>query len=190
MPTRKVQYAMSKATDRPLSLETHLPFRVAVLANLLRVDRDPLVRRHTKLAARELRVLLNVGSYTPTSAADVAYQARLDTPTVSRAVKALVSEGLVTTLDDALDRRRSLLGLTEKGIELYGTISDILEKRAARLTEILKLNELEGLMSILRRLEERAEELLSEEILENNRTGIVASADQKELLRWYKRGAS
>lgn len=188
MTRRKIQSELSTTTDRPLSLEEHLPFRVAVLANLLRVDRDPLVRRHSDLGVRELRVLLNLGSYQPTSAADIAYQARLDTPTVSRALKTLAAQGLVATLDDRLDRRRTLIGLTDSGLALYGTIAAILEARAARLAAILEPGELASLMDMLRRLEERAEELLAEEILDNERIGIRPSADQKELLRWYRRG--
>ena len=91
-------------------------------------------------------------------------------------------------LDDRLDRRRTLIGLSDSGLALYGAIAAILEARAAKLAEILEPGELASLMDMLRRLEERAEELLAEEILDNDRIGIRPSADQKELLRWYKRG--
>lgn len=185
---RKVHYALSRHTPRPLDLDRHLPYGIAVLGNLLRVDRDPHVRRLTNLGARELRILLNIGSYMPVRAADVAYQSRVGTHTVSRGLKTLLQQGLVTLSEDALDRRTAMLSLTASGAELYASLAEILERRMQRLSSCLSPEELRKLKSMLERLEDRAEEVLAEEVSECFRAGLPLSADQKELLRWYRRG--
>lgn len=47
---------LTEALESPLDLEAHFPCRVAILSNLLLVDRDPLVRNFTSPGLRELRV--------------------------------------------------------------------------------------------------------------------------------------
>jgi DNA-binding MarR family transcriptional regulator len=187
----KVQRAWPLSSlDAPLDLEEHLPFRVAVLSNLLRVDRDPLVRRITSLGARELRVLLNVGSFMPVSAADVAYQSRLDTHTVSRAVKRLMADGLVASANDTFDKRKQVLQLSPFGRDLYQQLADLLRERELRLRTVLSDAEANTLRGLLRRLEGRAEQVLAEEVLQCVADGAPMAADQKELLRWHRRRRS
>ncbi len=185
---RKLRYELSRQTRKPLDLDRHLPFGIAVLSNLLRVDRDPHVRRLTDLGARELRILLNIGSYMPIRAADVAYQSRLDTHTVSRGVQTLLQKGLVAPSEDPLDRRTSRLSLTARGAALYASLADILEQRDRRLSRCLSPGERDQLENMLARLEDCAEEILAGEVLECAQDGATVPADQKELLRWYRRG--
>ncbi|MDT9599574.1 MarR family winged helix-turn-helix transcriptional regulator [Sphingosinicella rhizophila] len=187
---RKRDYEVTSSLPDPLDLARHLPFKIAVLSNLLRIDRDPFVRRITDLAARELRVLLNIGTYMPVRAADIAYQSRLDTHMVSRAVTTLVERDLVVIRPDDKDRRQAQLGLTESGERLYRSVADIMATRAAKLSTILDAGEADMLADMLERLEDRAEELLAEEIDACLRDGAKASADQRELLRWYRKGSN
>jgi DNA-binding MarR family transcriptional regulator len=183
----KKRFPLSKTSPNPLDLYSHLPFRIAVLSNLLRVDRDPHVRRLTALGARELRILLNVGSYMPVKAADIAYQSRLDTHTVSRGIRTLLDSGLALLADDLTDRRSQLVSLTETGMELYSALVTVLERRSQRLAECLSEAEQVAIGELLSRLEMRAEEVLAEEVLEQPGAPDDLLADQKELLRWYRR---
>jgi len=183
----KKRFPLSKTSPNPLGLYDHLPFRIAVLSNLLRVDRDPHVRRLTGLAARELRILLNVGSYMPVKAADIAYQSRLDTHTVSRGVKALLDIGFAFLEEDITDRRAQLVSLTETGMELYAALVAVLQRRSERLAQCLSDAEQHQIGELLSRLEMRAEEVLAEEVLEQPGAPDDLLADQKELLRWYRR---
>ena len=97
--TRKRNQAF-KLTDRhesPLDLYEHLPFQISILSNLLQLNKDASVKDIIDLEPRELRVILNIGSYMPVKAADIAYQSRLDSYTVSRAVKTLKEFGMVSS---------------------------------------------------------------------------------------------
>ncbi|MCW8999044.1 MAG: hypothetical protein OQK04_10040, partial [Kangiellaceae bacterium] len=83
---RKASFELSENIHSPLDLYNHLPFQIAVVSNLLQLNRDLGIRNIIELEPRELRVILNIGSYMPIKAADIAYQSRMDSYTVSRAV--------------------------------------------------------------------------------------------------------
>lgn len=179
---------LSERLTSPLDLEAHLPYRIATLSNLLVADRDPLVRTMTRLGLRELRVLLNVGSYMPVRAADIAYQTRLGAYTVSRAAKALAKQGLIRGAPDPEDSRNQLLELTSRGEALYRRLAVLLQTRAERIAEALTKAERDALFDMLSRLEDRAEEVLAEEARACASDGRSLTLDQKELLRWHRRG--
>ena len=187
---RKLQFANTHLVAKPLDLESHLPYRIATLSNLMLVDRDPIVRQMTDLGLRELRVLINVGSHMPIRAADIAYQSRMDTFTVSRAVKTLRTEGYVDAVMDPADARVSHLQLSDKGLDLYRPLVQLLNKRAGRITEVLSAEEKVQLLDMLGRLEDRVEEVLADEAQVCAKEGATLSAGQKELMRWFKRSQS
>ncbi|MEP9371838.1 winged helix DNA-binding protein [Mesorhizobium sp. KR1-2] len=184
---RKLTFPLSKATSAPLDLETHLPFRLAVLVNLLQSQRDPRVRAVTDLGLRELRVLLNVGAYMPVRAADIGYQTRLDPGTISRGVATLVERGYVSVSSDPADQRSQLVSLTDSGRELYEQVAEVLGRRATEIEQVLDANERALLFDFLERLEDKAEEVLAHHALESRQAGQSLSADQREMLRWHRR---
>jgi DNA-binding MarR family transcriptional regulator len=185
---RKELTALTDRLDAPLDLESHLPYRVAVLSNLLLVDRDPLVRSITDLGLRELRVLLNVGSYMPVRATDIAYQTRMGSFTVSRAINTLLSEGWIRNEPNPLDARAVMLELTPKGKKLYAQITKLLDRRERLVCSVLSAQEQTLLLDLLGRLEDSAEKVLAEEALSRSNRGDPLTMEQKELLRWFKRG--
>lgn len=187
---RKALSPLTERLESPLDLEAHLPYRIAVLSNLLLVDRDPLVHNLTSLGLRELRVLLNVGSYMPVRAADIAYQTRLGSFTVSRAVKTLQTNRWIQTVRNPLDARVALLELTAKGRTLYEALVKLLDRRAKLVSAVLSAPEHALLLDMLGRLEDRAESVLAEEALGCRKRGGSLTIEQKELLRWFKRGAA
>jgi DNA-binding MarR family transcriptional regulator len=184
---RKLTFPLSTATSAPLDLETHLPFRLAVLVNLLQSQRDPRVRAVTDLGLRELRVLLNVGAYMPVRAADIGYQTRLDPGTISRGVATLVERGYVSVSSDPADQRSQLVSLTDSGRELYSEVTEVLGRRATEIEQVLDESERALLFDFLARLEDKAEEVLARHAQESRRKGQSLSADQREMLRWHRR---
>ncbi|PWJ83916.1 DNA-binding MarR family transcriptional regulator [Pseudaminobacter salicylatoxidans] len=184
---RKLTFPLSGAIEAPLDLERHLPFRLAVVVNLLQAQRDPRVRAVTDLGLRELRVLLNVGAYMPVRAADIGYQARLDPGTISRGIATLAERGYVEVSNDPADQRSALVCLTDSGEELYGKVAAVLQERATDIEQVLDGKEREMLFDILARLEDKAEEVLASHALECRESGQSLSADQREMLRWYRR---
>ncbi len=178
---------MATEIDNPLDLTRHLPFRIAVVSNLLALNRDWKIRNLSNLDPREMRVLLNIGSYMPIKSADIAYQSRLDSYTVSRAVKKLIELELIEARADQFKKNVKNLLLNEKGKKLYQEIVVALEARSKQLESVLSEDEVVQLYGILEKVEEKAEQVLAEQAISLTQDGLDAPADQKELIRWYKK---
>ncbi|MBB1486742.1 MarR family transcriptional regulator [Oceanospirillum sp. D5] len=185
--SRKQAFRLTSRLSDPLDLYEHLPFRMAVISNLLMLDRDINIRTAADLGPRELRVLLNVGSYMPISSADIAYQTRVDSYTVSRAVSVLHKKGYLDFEASPSSRRVKMLVLTGAGKALYEQISIGIDQRSERLTEILTEQELAEMKRMLALLEDRAEAILADQAENWREKEGDIPADQKELIRWRKK---
>lgn len=184
---RKKAFALSQQTLSPLDLYEHLPFQVAVVSNLLQLNRDLQIREIIDLEPRELRVILNIGSYMPIKAADIAYQSRLDSYTISRAVKTLRKLGLVTVQKDESNKKVKHLVLSEQGMAVYQKLAQSVAERTERLESCLSGDEKQTLMALLARLEDKAESMLAESAQKRLDNDQTVPADQKEIIRWWKK---
>jgi len=135
-----------------------------------------------------MRVLINIGSYMPIKSADIAYQSRLDSYTVSRAVKKLQQFELVEISQDAEHKNIKNLMLNARGQQLYRKIIDALEQRCAELEEVLDDQEAQLFYKLLDKIENRTEQILAEQALDLIEQGHEPPADQREIIRWYRRG--
>lgn len=187
---RSQAFELTKDNENPLDLSNHLPFRVAVVSNLLALNRDWKIRNLSELDPREMRVLLNIGSYMPIKSADIAYQSRLDSYTVSRAVKKLLSLDLIKTQADSHKKNVKNLLLNDKGKTIYHQVVRAMEARSKQLESVLSEEELLQFYAMLEKVENKAEQLLAEQATSLIQDGFDAPADQKELIRWYKKSAS
>lgn len=185
---RKKAFRLTEQIEQPLDLTSHLPFRIAVVSNLLALNRDWKIRGLCDLEPREMRVLINIGSYMPVKSADIAYQSRLDSYTVSRAVKKLQSIGLIEIHPDPVSKNIKNLTLNDKGIALYNELNQALDERSKELESVLDEQELSQLYQVLEKLENKAEQLLANQALALIEQGNEPPADQKELIRWYRKG--
>ena len=186
---RSQAFELTKEIENPLDLTSHLPFRVAIVSNLLALNRDWNIRNLSDLDPREMRVLLNIGSYMPIKSADIAYQSRLDSYTVSRAVKKLLELGLIESQADSHKKNVKNLLLNEQGKALYQRVTIAMDERSKQLESVLSNDELSQFYQMLEKVENKAEQLLAEQALELMDAGLDAPADQKELIRWYKKSA-
>ncbi len=156
---------------------------------MLALNRDWKIRELGKLEPREMRVLLNIGSYMPIKAADIAYQSRIDSYNVSRAVKSLQNKGLIDIEPAPYSRNIKYLVLNEAGCKLYHQVISMMEHRATELESALDDDEQVLLFQLLEKIENKAEQILAEQAISKIANGEKAPADQKELIRWYKKSS-
>jgi DNA-binding MarR family transcriptional regulator len=123
----------------------------------------------------------------PIKAADIAYQSRIDSYNVSRAVKSLQNKGLIEVQLSEQSRNIKFLILNEQGTQLYHKVINSMEIRATELESALDENEQVQFYQMLEKIENKAEQLLAEQALDKISDGENAPADQKELIRWYKK---
>lgn len=184
---RNKAFKLSTLVESPLDLTEHLPFRIAVVSNLLALNRDWHVRELCDLEPREMRVLLNIGSYMPIKAADIAYQSRIDSYNVSRAVKALSKKALIESVPDSRSKNIKHLVLNEKGKLLYKQLTTLLQQRSQSLESALSTEELASFYTMLEKIEKKSEQLLAQQAMDKIALGHEAPADQKELIRWFRK---
>ena len=185
---RNKAFILTQEITEPLDLTEHLPFRVAVVSNLLALNRDWNIRELCDLEPREMRVLLNIGSYMPIKSADIAYQSRIDSYNVSRAVKALDKKNLIDIRRDTKSKNIKILALNAKGKELYQKLTSAMELRSRELHSVLTDDETTAFYNTLSKIEDKIEQLLAKQALNKIAKGEDAPSDQKELIRWYKKG--
>jgi len=159
-----------------------------VVSNLLALNRDWKIRELCDLEPREMRVLLNIGSYMPINSADIAYQSRIDSYNVSRAVKALDRKRLLDIRRDPKSKNIKILALNEQGKVLYEKLTLAMELRSEELENVLTDEEITAFYNVLGKVEDKIEQLLAKQALSKIAQGEDAPADQKELIRWYKKG--
>jgi DNA-binding MarR family transcriptional regulator len=123
----------------------------------------------------------------PIKAADIAYQSRIDSYNVSRAVKSLQTMGLIDIQHAEHSRNIKFLILNEQGTQLYHKVINYMEQRATELESVLDENEQVLFFQMLEKIENKAEQLLADQALDKISDGENAPADQKELIRWYKK---
>ena len=184
---RKKAFVLSQQIEEPLDLYQHLPFQIAVVSNLLQLNRDLAIREIADLEPRELRILLNIGSYQPLSSADIAYQSRMDSYTVSRAVKKLNSLNLIDVSFLPSNKKVKYLSLNKSGKKFYQRLCQVIKQRTAQLESVLSETEQTELMRLLAKLEDKAEQILAQHASDKLQQGESLPADQKEIIRWFKR---
>lgn len=85
----------------------------------------------------------------------IADQLGLEGPSLVRVVDLLLAEGLVTRAEDRADRRAKILTLTETGRARVEKIEKILARLRAELLADVGDDELDAMVGVLTRLEEK-----------------------------------
>ncbi len=150
-----------KMPDPPLDLYDHLPFQIGRLTNLIRQVTSDIYVQQSGLSAREWRVLAMLGCKGPMMPAQVAEECGMDRATITRAVGRLEKLDYVFTGGDAADRRRKVLYLTDKGVEICDEIRPVMDARGLELQEVLTKTELKYYYQIMDKLQEKAKQMQS-----------------------------
>ena len=184
---RQTSFSLSSTTNDALDLYQQVPYRIATASNLLVLDRDAYVKQITDLDTRAIRVLLNVGSYGPINAADIAYQTRLDPYSVTRAINGLLKEGLILASNDHQKSRSKLVEISDNGKPIYQKISDYMAKRCDAVLAGISETEQATLMMLLEKIELNTEKMLAGNADKVAKQGGTPTRDQSEQIRWFKR---
>ena len=86
------------------------------------------------------------------SHADLATAAAMDRPYVTALVKRLTNRNLVNTVTDPVDRRRSLVTITEQGQRIFAVLSRQTEQLNALATTGIETEDLATFLSVLSQL--------------------------------------
>lgn len=87
-----------------------------------------------------------------TSASEIAEDCHISPPAVSRQLESLVDSGLITRERDAHNRRKIILGLTDKGREIHKTLHSEISRVMSDHLKVLNQEELQTILDAIQLL--------------------------------------
>lgn len=139
-----------------IDLERFLPYRLAVLANVLGSAIATSYEDRFNISIPEWRIIAVLTRYPGLSAREVAEKTSMDAVAVSRAVSKLLKAGRIRRGVAADDRRRSVLHVSSTGAVVYREVAPVALEYERILLESLSAPERSALDHLLRVLMERA----------------------------------
>jgi len=142
-----------------IELESFLPYRLSVLANVTSNAIAAAYEERFGLTIPEWRVIAVLSRYPGLSAREVADKSRMDAVAVSRAVNRLLRAGRLRRAVAADDRRRSVLQVSAAGAAVYRDVAPLALEFERSLLESLPSSDRAALDRLLGLLTRRAESL-------------------------------
>lgn len=153
-------------TDNRLILSNFLPYVLSVVSNEISQKIAYQYQEKFGIDMPQWRVMAILGEESGLSAREVANRTAMDKVAVSRAVKKLMENNLLTREVAADDKRRSILDLTIKGKETYQQIVPIAQLYEQCLIEQLSNDELSQIHQLLSKLRKANQDISNCSILE------------------------
>jgi len=140
-------------------LEQFLPYRLNVLATVVSNALAQIYAERFDLTIPGWRILATLGQYGVRTARDIATHAVMHKSTVSRAVQALESRGLVVRRPNRDDRREEWLELTAEGRRIYDALAPEALAFEDGLVSVLSPAEQKAFLALVDKLEGSARAL-------------------------------
>ncbi|MFD2678945.1 MarR family winged helix-turn-helix transcriptional regulator [Camelimonas lactis] len=157
MSTDGVTDGVADGDEPKLNLQSYLPYRMAVLSEVVAqgLARQHLNRFH--IAIPEWRVLATLGAFSPLTAKAIGQHSRMHKTKVSRAVTALEARSLLRSEVSPHDRREINLWLSEEGQELYRQIVPLAHAYQAEIVAGIDPQDLETMTRTMEIIFQRAD---------------------------------
>jgi DNA-binding MarR family transcriptional regulator len=146
-------------TSPLIKLESFLPYRLSVLANVTSSAIAAAYEKRFGLTIPEWRVIAVLTRHPGLSAREVAQKSRMDAVAVSRAVNRLLRAGRLRRAVAADDRRRSILQVSPAGAAVYRGVAPLALRFERALLDTLSATDRATLDRLLHELTSRAEAL-------------------------------
>lgn len=147
-----------------LSLDTYLPYRLSVASNKVSALIAKAYEVRFGLSVPQWRVLVILSEGVALSQKDLVARSVMDKVTISRAVAALVTRGLLVRANRAHDRRVDNLSLSEAGQAIVAEVMPVALDFEAKLIAAIGPREAKVLDEMLRKLESRSDALAGNSI--------------------------
>ena len=151
--SKKTRHAPVGARRPMLNLNSHVPTKVAILANHLSRAASRFYRERYGIGVVEWRLMMFIGHATETRANRICSETDLDKGAVSRSLAVLQRMGIVSVREDGSDSRRNNVALTAKGRALHDEIVPVALERQRELLAGLTLAEIEAFADVIDRLQ-------------------------------------
>ena len=138
--------------NKIIRLDDYWPYLITVLSERIARRTSKIVKEKAGLNLSQWRVMAAIGEVPGRTSAEVVTITPMDKGIVSRATKALITQGLVLREASQTDGRISFLHLTPKGQQVYATLIPLVEGLLGRAEEVLSEDEQKHLCHYLGQL--------------------------------------
>lgn len=138
-----------------IELNAFLPYRLATLSEQLSASFAGVYADKYQLTIPQWRVIAHLAAEQHLTAKTICERAGLDKSTASRAIKQLLEREVIYGEPSTLDKRATVLALSEKGETLYQKLSEDANSWQNALFKSLDQQDKEALFCILDKLERK-----------------------------------
>lgn len=142
-------------------LENFMPYRLSVISLAISHSIANLYSDRFNIGIMEWRAIAVLGNYKSMSANQICERTNMDKVQVSRALSSLTNAKLVLRKTDKMDKRKSVLRLSAKGLNVYKQIVPLALSWEQEFLSALNAKEKVQFNSLLKKLEQKVEELYS-----------------------------
>jgi DNA-binding MarR family transcriptional regulator len=140
-----------------LVLDTYLPYRLSVASNKVSSLIAKAYETRFGLTIPQWRILVILSDGLALSQKGLIEQTAMDKVTISRAVAALVTRGLLRKESSAPDRRSDILTLSQAGRAIVAEVAPLALEFESSLVSAIGQKSADDLADMLRKLEIQAE---------------------------------
>ncbi|MCW6507463.1 MarR family winged helix-turn-helix transcriptional regulator [Lichenifustis flavocetrariae] len=135
----------------PVRMKDQLAYLIASLNRQLEADLTERLRPGG-VPIEQFRILEVLDASEPRPMGEIAAQALIETPTLTKIIDKMTTEGLVYRAPDPHDRRRVLVLTAPAGKALFKRLRGISSAQEKRIAEMLETEKAAELKSLLREL--------------------------------------
>lgn len=144
--------------DSATPLQNVLTWRIHQVHNRLNVHAAKFLEKTSGIALAHWRVMLCIGAEGNTTHSEIRRKIAMDKGQLSRCLRGMIAEGLVTATGDETDQRQQRLSLTKKGRRIFDKTLPEMRKRQSYLIGSLSKSESKMIFSALDKLEVAAQD--------------------------------
>jgi len=151
-----------KALEDPaltMPLNQMVTFRVSRLHAKIITQGSKMLMESAGISLMQWRVLVTLETSGRVTPAEIVRRTGLDKSQLSRTIKGMVADGLLTSETSESDQRAHLIDVTAKGIDLFQKARPHMRRRQQMLIDALGDPELETLFSAFDKLERAIDEM-------------------------------
>ncbi len=141
--------------QQKFNIEEWLVYRLWRLSQEAGFNLEEFYSKKFGLSGFDWRLIAAVATYAPISAKGLAKVLDLSQVQMTRALTNLIDNGLISRRMDKSDRRRIVLRLTKKGLDIYQQIAPKAQKVESELLSALDKTEQKQFMEMLSRVENK-----------------------------------
>lgn len=147
-----------EAEMRP-HLQQMVTFRISRLHARMNAQATKILKETADISLMQWRVFVMLETLGKITPSEIVRQTDLDKGQLSRAVKTMIEQGLISSETSESDHRAQYIDFTEKGLEVFHRARPQMRDRQARLLNALSPNEQAAMFNALKKLDAVMDEI-------------------------------